>query len=676
MPNGADKKLNFVAKVYDPNYIDPLTSKKGGFRPIYIAPDATDKVQGDVKLSDDTNSTLKAATGMTAATPAAVKAVQDNANKKLDKEITNAQTVKSAVTFSGLVTGSAGFKGHLTGDVTGNANSASQLKTPRTISVKSGSSAAGSATFNGAGNVVITIPKIDGTTIEGLVPLNSIPQGAIDHLVKVANQTERLKLTTASVQLGDSVLQTDTGVMYIVVDDTKLNSAAGYQEYKASTALDSLHADEADTADKLTTARTIRTNLASTSAASFNGTANITPGVTGTLPIANGGTGATTALAANNAILASTVVGSADWNDNTMIAYISSVPNATQGALRKYSSINVWSHWLNPKIAASYATKSHTHANATTSAAGFLPKLSGSTTQYLRGDGTWATVQVGVTGVKGNAEATYRTGNVNLTPANIGAAAASHTHQAFQATGQTGSVSNDIPIWCAAIPELSNKSFALPASQVTIEKTTNGGSSWTDAGVSSATKLNLFSETTDGLVLGKTTSQGLRITMNASTTRYTRPLFLYLWHDGPGSSVVKVESATKGAPTKFTTILSGIGIAGWGGPNVIGLGDAIETWGGSSSQTTNIGLIRLTIFPASTQTSDITIRDIRLYGSTNWIIPNNYARYGRAYTIDSSLNCAFPAKVTATNLITTDNPEIVVSSSQPTNSNAKLWVKV
>ena len=49
------------------------------------------------------------------------------------------------------------------------------------------------------------------------------------------------------------------------------------------------------TADKLTTARTIRTNLGSTSTASFDGSANITPGITGTLPIANGGTGATEA---------------------------------------------------------------------------------------------------------------------------------------------------------------------------------------------------------------------------------------------------------------------------------------------------------------------------------------------------------------------------------------------
>lgn len=52
----------------------------------------------------------------------------------------------------------------------------------------------------------------------------------------------------------------------------------------------------ATSADKLTTSRTIRTNLGSTSIASFNGTENITPGVTGTLKIDNGGTGATSAV--------------------------------------------------------------------------------------------------------------------------------------------------------------------------------------------------------------------------------------------------------------------------------------------------------------------------------------------------------------------------------------------
>lgn len=47
----------------------------------------------------------------------------------------------------------------------------------------------------------------------------------------------------------------------------------------------------ATSANKLATARTIQTNLASTGSASFNGTGNITPGVSGILGIANGGTG-------------------------------------------------------------------------------------------------------------------------------------------------------------------------------------------------------------------------------------------------------------------------------------------------------------------------------------------------------------------------------------------------
>lgn len=52
----------------------------------------------------------------------------------------------------------------------------------------------------------------------------------------------------------------------------------------------------AATATKLATARSIRTNLASGSAVNFDGSANIVPGVTGVLPIANGGTGSSTGL--------------------------------------------------------------------------------------------------------------------------------------------------------------------------------------------------------------------------------------------------------------------------------------------------------------------------------------------------------------------------------------------
>jgi hypothetical protein len=216
-PNGEDKQLNFVPKVYDP------VAKT--YKPLYIAPDATDKKQGDVYLSDNVSDTTDAATGMTAATPKAVKTVNDKTNKKLDKEVTTDQTVTSAVSFGGKVTATSGF----VGDVTGNASTASALKTGRSISVKAGSGGtSGSATFAGDSDITITIPNIDATKLTGLVPLANLPQGALERLIHVSDEKARFALTTNDIQLG------------------KLNSSDGYQEYKSATALEAEHAKVSD----------------------------------------------------------------------------------------------------------------------------------------------------------------------------------------------------------------------------------------------------------------------------------------------------------------------------------------------------------------------------------------------------------------------------------------------
>jgi hypothetical protein len=70
----------------------------------------------------------------------------------------------------------------------------------------------------------------------GLVPITQIPPAALERLVIVANQTARFALTTATVQNGDTVSQTDTGLMYFVIDDTNLNNSSGYSVYTAGTA--------------------------------------------------------------------------------------------------------------------------------------------------------------------------------------------------------------------------------------------------------------------------------------------------------------------------------------------------------------------------------------------------------------------------------------------------------
>lgn len=62
-------------------------------------------------------------------------------------------------------------------------------------------------------------------------------------------------------------------------------------------------------------------------------------------------------------------------------------------------------------------------------------KLPNGTTYNLVDKTSGYITNAGVTGVKGNAETAYRTGNVNLTAANIGAAPTSHTHSANDLNG-------------------------------------------------------------------------------------------------------------------------------------------------------------------------------------------------------------------------------------------------
>lgn len=85
--------------------------------------------------------------------------------------------------------------------------------------------------------------KVKAANIEGTIPLDKLPQGALERMVVVADDAARLALTTATVQQGDTVKVESTGIMYFVVDDTKLNSEEGYKPYSSGSAA---HADSAD----------------------------------------------------------------------------------------------------------------------------------------------------------------------------------------------------------------------------------------------------------------------------------------------------------------------------------------------------------------------------------------------------------------------------------------------
>ena len=81
------------------------------------------------------------------------------------------------------------------------------------------------------------ITSLDASKItSGTISIDRLPQGALERLTIVADDTARFKLTSATIQKGDTVKVTSTGKMYYVVDETKLSTEAGYEVYAAGTA--------------------------------------------------------------------------------------------------------------------------------------------------------------------------------------------------------------------------------------------------------------------------------------------------------------------------------------------------------------------------------------------------------------------------------------------------------
>ena len=115
---------------------------------------------------------------------------------------------------------------------TANAVSASKLTNARTISVSGAVS--GSNTFDGSGNMNIstTLNSLDASKItSGIISVDRLPKTALSDFIPVANKAARLALTKSQAQNGDTVKETDTKRMYLVIDDTKLSTEEGYQEY-------------------------------------------------------------------------------------------------------------------------------------------------------------------------------------------------------------------------------------------------------------------------------------------------------------------------------------------------------------------------------------------------------------------------------------------------------------
>lgn len=120
---------------------------------------------------------------------------------------------------------------------TDNAPTATKLQAARTIALSGAVTGSVSSDFGSNVTISTTLANFDASKIaSGTISIDRLPKAALERLIVVADDTARFALTTATAQSGDTVKVTSTGKMYLIKDESKLNSEDGYEPYTAGQA--------------------------------------------------------------------------------------------------------------------------------------------------------------------------------------------------------------------------------------------------------------------------------------------------------------------------------------------------------------------------------------------------------------------------------------------------------
>ena len=154
----------------------------------------------------------------------------------------------------------------------------------------------------------------------------------------------------------------------------------------------------------------------------------------------------------------------------------------------------------------------------------------------------------------------------------------------------------------------ANRLMFGKAAGITIQYSTDGGSTWIDYGASDSAKVALFSSRY-GFNIGKatkatlTTNCMLRVIINTDAFGiYTvlNKFVIYLSTSGCGGCYCTIDASLESSPTTFTTFANKVPVSGWSGYNVINT-SGITTYGNSPSS--QYGLIRFTFGCTSVNTN-------------------------------------------------------------------------
>ena len=235
------------------------------------------------------------------------------------------------------------------------------------------------------------ITSLDASKItSGTISIDRLPQGALERLTVVTDDTARFKLTSSDVQKGDTVKVTSTGKMYYVVDETKLSTETGYEVYAAGTAASVPWSGVTDkpstytpsshthTKSQITDFPTIPTvnnpTITITQAGSTKGTFTLNQSGNTTIALTDNNTTYSAVTTSANGLMSSTDKSKLDGIASGATAVTDST---VSGWGYKKTDTNTW-----------IAFKGATTSAAGT--AGYAPAPSaGAANRYLRSDGTW-----------------------------------------------------------------------------------------------------------------------------------------------------------------------------------------------------------------------------------------------------------------------------------------------
>lgn len=298
---------------------------------------------------------------------------------------------------------------------TDNAPTATKLQAARTIALSGAVTGSVSSDFGGNVTISTTLANFDASKIaSGTISIDRLPKAALERLVVVADDTARFALTTATVQSGDTVKVTSTGKMYLIKDESKLNSEDGYEPYTASQASSvpwSGVTGKPSTFTPPTSSATVLGGIKvgyTTSGKNYKVQLDSSGNAYVNVPWTDTNTtytnmGAASASAAGKAGLVPAPAAGAQAKYLRGDGTWQTPPNTTYSNMGGATSSAAGSAGLVPAPAAGKQTSflrgdgtwvvptNTTYGLASTTANGLLRQLNGSTSSFMRGDGTWAT---------------------------------------------------------------------------------------------------------------------------------------------------------------------------------------------------------------------------------------------------------------------------------------------